>query len=312
MGIRFTNILVSGAIGAILSFTVLPAGPLLASSESEITGIRANTGFSLPSKPILPEKEIHPSLWFSAQEIESLREKRYRDSLAEQLWKKLTESPYLTDTFPPVIGPQAGTKPIHKYYGDMARRAKHNALFSLIATDPEKRETYLKRAIEALLRTFDPNINGGPVDEIYRAIWVQNFSAAYDWVFNSLNESENSKIRHLLAREAKFLYDNLFSFAESQANHLSKPAWGLGTLALTLSGHPDASLWLGRAIEASNNNTHYPSLAISSTGKPGWNYRPNFCYGALYFASRRRVISRRDDHSGIQWSNGSSITIQVW
>ena len=112
MGIRFTSCKTSGAIGAILLFTVtvLQTSVLLASNGSEITGIRADNGFTIPADPVLPDRENHPSLWFSSSDIDELRTKKDHDNFAAQLWDQLTESSYLKAARAPlpVLQPLSG------------------------------------------------------------------------------------------------------------------------------------------------------------------------------------------------------------
>jgi hypothetical protein len=142
----------------------------------------------------------------------------------------------------------------------MARVAKYTALSFVLTGNADHKA----RAIAALLRAFDgpiytcdPTISSSPVDETYRGTWAQNFAAAYDWMQPYLSSQDNLKIRARLATEAQALHDNLRIWAPRPHNHLSKPAWALGTLALTLSSHPSAASWLQTALEAANENTIY-------------------------------------------------------
>nr|6JPN_A Chain A, Alginate lyase [Defluviitalea phaphyphila] len=218
-------------------------------------------GFKVSEEPVLPEKEVHPSLWFTKSDIQKIKEKKNEDSFTAELWEEISNSPYLTMEIPTDI-PSAtdSDTDIHKYYGNMSRIAKYNAFMYLMTGKSE----YRLRATEALKRAFDgpiyemdPTVSGSGVDEIYRAVWAQNFATAYDWIQPYLSDEDDEIIRERLAKEAQVVYENLYTWGPRPHNALSKPAWGLGTLALTLSDHPDASKWLNRALEAANTNTLY-------------------------------------------------------
>ena len=216
-------------------------------------------GFTAPQTAVLPEMEVHPSLWFTADQIPALREKRHVDGYLAGLWTSISWSTYLYQARPLVAAANASSA-VRQYYADMSRIAKYNAFYWVITGD----EFHRDRAVQALLRaydgpiyTLDPKVSGSPVDEIYRATWLQNFAEAYDWVQPTLTEDQDAKIRETLAREAQALYENLENWAPRPHNHLSKPAWGLGTAALVLSSHPMAGEWLAEALHQVNRNTAY-------------------------------------------------------
>jgi len=221
------------------------------------------TGFELPGPVVLPEEEIHPGLWFGSDGIPSLVAKKTADAYARSVWREVESSPYLLADLPSVPGLDDDKVTVHRYYGDLTRIAFYNALLYQIG-EAENRPAYLATARAALLRGYegplyqlDPNLKGTAVDEIYQGVWAQNFASAYDLVQPGLEAGEDREIRGMLARHARYLYDNLYSWASSPHNHLSKPAWGLGTLALCLSSHENARKWLHRAVEAANRNTRY-------------------------------------------------------
>ncbi|MEZ5278739.1 MAG: heparinase II/III family protein [Opitutaceae bacterium] len=236
---------------------------LLPVCRGEITFPDTYTGFALPADPVLPEVESHPSLWFGPEDVPGLIAKRDADAHAAMVWDEVAQSEFLLAPLPEIPSASDGTKTIHKYYGTLTQIAAINGFYYQVSPG-ESGEPFLAKAREALLRGYagplyelDPIIKGSAVDEIYQAVWAQNFAAAYDWVQPALSPEENKAIRANLANHAEYLYENLFSWADSPHNHLSKPAWGLGTLALCLSGDERAGAWLGRAIAASNGNTRY-------------------------------------------------------
>ncbi|WOO40050.1 heparinase II/III domain-containing protein [Rubellicoccus peritrichatus] len=222
------------------------------------------SGFAIEEEAVLPEKEIHPSLWFSNNEIDALRQKRTMDAHAKKLWDEIVSSEFLSMSMPAIVSADAGKKAIHKYYGTSSQIAKYNAFMSLMAEDKIEQEHYFERAKEALLRAYDGPIyqfdaskKGGPVDEIYRGTWMQNYASAYDWIQPRLTKSDDLAIRSKLIQEGNHAHNKLHSWSKRPHNHLSKPAWGMGSLALALSDEPNASQWLKKAIAAANRNTRY-------------------------------------------------------
>jgi hypothetical protein len=227
-------------------------------------------GFTIPAAPVLPDKEIHPALWFSAEDVDEIRMRKDQDEHAAKWWEQIISSPYLTNEMPDVPARDADKKTVHKYYGDIPQFAAYNAFMYQMEEDAGKKALYLDRAIAALIRAFDgfvyeinPKEKSTAADEIYHAVWAQNYAAAYDWVQPALTPEQDQAIRVRLRTEAVYIHENLMSWASRPHNHLSKPAWGLGSLALALSDEPEAKDWLARAIKASNMNT---SLFFSGDG----------------------------------------------
>ncbi|WP_273126981.1 discoidin domain-containing protein [Bacillus weihaiensis] len=249
----YFNLLVLGVVLLVLCMT-------FSTLSAEEINYESYNGFTTSEEPILPSNEVHPKLWFDSSEIEEVYEKRNADDYAEALWKSISESGYLGAELPTVPSDSCGDDRLHGYYGEMARIAKYNAFMFMMEGNEEYRQT----AIDALLRAFDgpiydcdPTISSSPVDETYRGIWIQHFSEAYDWMFSELTDEQHDHIRATLAKEAEMLNDNVFTWGPRPHNHRSKPAWGLGTVALVLSDNENASTWLETALKAANTNTKY-------------------------------------------------------
>lgn len=242
-----------------LVFGMFQVSPTYAAAGDPIPNYESYSGFTTSEIPVLPVSEVHPKLWFSSDEISALYEKRNADEYAKSLWNSITNSRYLVMELPnaPIAGCDSS---LHGYYGDMARIAKYNAFMFVM----EGEQNYKERAISALLRAFDgpiyecdPVASSSPIDETYRALWVQNFAAAYDWVHAELSPEEDQQIRSSFEREAELTYENIHIWGPRPHNHRSKPAWGLGSLALVMSDHEDAAKWLQKALEMANTNTKY-------------------------------------------------------
>ncbi len=223
------------------------------------------TGFALPAEPMLPAQETHPSLWFTAGDLPALKATFAADDFARHRWAAVQKLADLSQAPPPAPMAHGQAEAIHKYYGAMSIAARAHALLALFADSAEARANHQRRTEELLLRAYDgpifeldAKVQGSAVDEIYRGSWLQNYGHAYDCIQPLLTPEADRKIRARLAREAQFVYENLYAWTpDSPHNHLSKPAWGLGSIALTLSSDPRAKAWLGRALEAANKNTRY-------------------------------------------------------
>lgn len=241
----------------LLILVALPFG--LSASAVDYT---TYNGFAVDDTPVLPPSELHPSLWFGTNDLEALRGKR-SDEAAAAVWEKVETSPFLTMPFPETPSATDEKTPIHQYYGSMSQIAMYCGLMAQME-DATSRQPFLDRAIQALERAFDgpifdldPKISSSPVDEIYQGIWMQSYAAAYDFVQPFLTPEQDGRIRERLVREARHVAKNLHHWTERPHNHLSKPAWGLASLALALSDHPEAKDWLRIGIQAGNENTRY-------------------------------------------------------
>ncbi|EDY81874.1 Heparinase II/III-like protein [Verrucomicrobiia bacterium DG1235] len=219
-------------------------------------------GFSLPETVVMPAEEVHPSLWFGVDDIAALAAKRNADVTAKDYWEALVGSEYVLAELPAVPVLSDDKKVVHKYYGALTQIAAYNAFLYQVSDD--NKAAYFEKAVGALRRGYagplyelDPIVKGSAVDEIYQGLWAQNFAAAYDWVQPGLSAEDDAMIRGHLVKHARYMHENLWSWASSPHNHLSKPAWGLGSVALALSDHPEAKAWLERAVAASNANTRY-------------------------------------------------------
>ncbi len=224
------------------------------------------TGFAVDATPVLPANEVHPSLYFTSSDIPVLRARKTETSSRYYtLWLRFRAD---------------ALKYITKNAGDLdendrPRAAKTLAFWWLIEED----EQALQKAIEMLLLAYEgvPQTGEKPYDEIYRATWLQNYAAAYDWVFDRLNAEQNTEIRRRIAEEIQYLRDNLTEgarLAPRPHNHRSKPAWAIGTAALALTDHAHAEDWLRYALEAANSVTRYQfsSDGIYREGGHYWMY----------------------------------------
>lgn len=223
------------------------------------------TGFALPAAPVLPAHETHPSLWFKAGDEAAMLARFTADDFARSRWSAVQKLADLAKPLPAAPTAKDKTDVIHKYYGAMSIAARAHAFMARFAGNAAARAAHQRRATELLLRAYDgpifeldSKVQGSAVDEIYRGSWLQNYAHAYDCLQPLLTAEDDRVIRERLALEAQCVYDNLYPWTpDSPHNHLSKPAWGLGSIALALSADPRAKAWLARALEATNKNTRY-------------------------------------------------------
>ena len=233
------------------------------------------SGFTVPTNPVLPAVETHPSLWFKQSEVAALKSKKDNDSYALKIWSAIQSdiTKYSTKT------------PASQSINERPRMAKILAFGWQMNGDTAVRN----KAIETLMLAYDnvPRTEttadfSGDYDEIYRATWLQNYCDAYDWLFNSLTPAQNSAIRNKLIRETQILRNNMIAgakYATRPHNHKSKPAWGIITAALTLSSESGAADWLQFGLSMANTVTKYQ---FSSDGiyREGSHY---FIYSLVNF-----------------------------
>ena len=260
---------------SLLVFIICCATSLQAGKDFLGANWKSYSGFQVDTEAVLPEEEVHPSMWFSRDELAEFKAQLDADPTIREYWEKVKNHPLLTSPFPEVIPDDelwlpelasANNKRIHKYYGEMTQIPLYAGFMAWMTDNKVLKQQYIDRAKAALLRAFDgpifdldPTKSGvdKSVDEIYRGIWSQSICAAYDFVQPFLTKEEDATIRERLLKEARYTHRDLNSWASGPHNHLSKPAWGLAAFALALSDEPAAKDWFRNAMEAANQNTHY-------------------------------------------------------
>jgi len=256
--------------GSALAWVLMAVATTLAPQEAAavLQHPRYDTysGFSVDTTPVLPAVERHPSLYFAADRIAELQDRKAdASSYYHTLWLRFRADAigYLDDDMMALDE------------NDRPRAAKTLAFWWILEGD----STALAQATNALLAAYEgvPQTGDKPYDEIYRATWLQNYAAAYDWVFDQLTPEQNIAIRQRIADETQYLRDNLMvgdRLAPRPHNHRSKPAWAMGTAALVLAEHDQAADWLQHALEAANSVTRYQfsSDGIYREGGHYWMY----------------------------------------
>lgn len=232
--------------------------------EKSAVNYESYSGFTCDPVPKLPAKEVHPSLWFTADEAAAMRAKKDQDEQAAGLWKQVSESQFVTMDLMTVVSASDEKKPIHQYYGYMSQAAKYSGFMIWMTEDEAEKKKLIERTTALLERAYDgpiyeldPKKKGGATDEIYLGTWIHNYASAYDFVQPFLTPEQDKTIRARLIKQCDWMGKNIYYWTTRPHNHLSKPAWGLGSGALALSDEKDAIKWLGVAITAANDNTRY-------------------------------------------------------
>ena len=259
----------------VIGLAVAPVSQLMAGKDFLGADWESHSGFQVDTEAVLPEKEVHPSMWFTSEGLAEFKKSLDADATISGYWEKVRNHRFLTSPFPTVVSEdtlrdpklaKANGKQIHQYYGEMTQIPLYCGFMAWMTDEPSEKQAYIDRGKAALLRAFDgpiydldPTKSGvdKSVDEIYRGIWSQSICAAYDFLQPFLTPEEDATIRQRLLKEARYTHENLDSWAGGPHNHLSKPAWGLAAFALALSDEPGAADWFQNAMEAANRNTHY-------------------------------------------------------
>jgi flagellar hook assembly protein FlgD len=247
------------------------------------------SGFTVPTTPVLPTSEVHPSLWFNMQQVNSVKNIKNLGGYAAQIWSYVSGK----------IGHYKGLNVSKTNESDRPILAKTLAFAWLTNNDSVARDS----AINALMIAYDnvprdatsSNFDG-TYDEIYRATWLQNYCAAYDWVKNNLSASQDSTIRNKIIEEVLLLRNNMTTgvkYAPRPHNHRSKPAYAIVTAALTFSSDPRASDWLQYALTQINTVTKY---MFSSDGiyREGSHYNVYALVNAIPYLWQYKNVSGVD------------------
>ena len=248
-------------------------------------------GFTVPTTPVLPGVEEHPSLWFKTDAIAALKSKKDASGVASSIWNGIMSQ---VNTFKTRTALSQNTS-------NRPRMAKYCAFGWIMNGDTIARD----KAIEALLIAYgnvprtaiDRDIEfSGSYDEIYRATWLQNYCVAYDWVQTELTAEQDSTIRAKLAEETVLLRNNMVEgvrYAPRPHNHRSKPAYAVGTAALTLSSDSRAAEWLQFALTQQNTVTKY-MFSADGLYREGSHYNVYSLVNALPFLWQYKKVSGVD------------------
>lgn len=257
------------------------------------------TGFTVPTTVALPTTETHPSLYFRAEDVgdatTGLRARRNRARASPT-------DPIVGADWAQIDREQAAFKRKSvsaTSINERPRYAKSLAFRFLIANDAVARDS----AIAALVRMYEGVPQRGdsatfarPYMPIFRATWLQNYCAAYDWLDGVLTPAQRDTVRARLGREAELLRRHMVegvAYAPKPQNFRLKAAYALGTAALTLSSDPRAVDWLRVALEQQNSVTRY-QFSADGVYREGPHYLVYVLVNGLPFLRQMQSVAGAD------------------
>ena len=276
---------VAAAAGIAAALLLHPAGHPWAQ-----TNYTNYTGWMVPESPALPPQETHPSLFFRQSDLPEILARRNQGGYAATLWNDITNA----------ITAYRARVPSAQNTSERPRMAKYLAFASLALGDTAARS----KAIQTLLIAYDnvprteiPSSFTDEYDEIYRATWLQNYCAAYDWLKPHLDVAADTVIRRKLTEEVRILRANMVEgarYATRPHNHRSKPAYGIGTGALTFSADPRAADWLQFSLAMQNTVTRY-QYSADGAYREGGHYNLYAMVNGIPFLWHYRNVSGVDN-----------------
>jgi hypothetical protein len=239
----------------------------------------AYAGLSIDTTPVLPSGEVHPSLYFTSNDIVPLQERREAIPYSEW-WSEIISKANAS------VAQNLSSTSLSEE--ERSKGAKVCAFAYILTEDLQ----YLEKAKEALLAMWThPGSNNRRMLEA--SYHLQSFCEAYDWIQGELNTIDDSIIRGKLAVEAERFYNDpvMWSPFGYVNNWGVKAASALGTVALTISDCSFAlhtpTQWLDRALNRINSlftvlttddglwveGSHYLTYTSGNMIPFAWHYR---------------------------------------
>jgi hypothetical protein len=242
-------------------------------------------------------EDNHPRLFFSEQDIPSLRQqastthKEIGDAIKYYADARLTTNCYVWPN-----------------YGDAANMVFTHSFAYIITGD----QRYLNKAKECLLVNADaskfPEWDSSDTRDLGLSDMLIKNSLSYDWLYNNLTESERSTVQAALHRHATEMYEAADygnpnwttwwprSFIQ---NHRSTNNAGLGLTALALEGDPGyEQRWIDLAVAQYRIENYVLSHIKEGTWHEGFNYQSAVFDPTLFFyinLERLKGIDLLDD-----------------
>ncbi len=252
------------------------------------------TGFSVPTEIALPAQETHPSLYFRQADLVAIRARRDRARAAP--------ASMLGPDWAALDADQAAFKrrsSASTDVNDRPRYAKSLAFRWVVANDAVARDS----ALSAMRRMYE-GVPQAPVAAsferpfmpIFRATWLQNYCAAYDWLHAAMTPVQRDSARVRIGREAELLRRHMVEgvvYAPRPQNFRLKAAYALGTAALTLSSDPRAADWLRVALAQQNSVTRY-QFSADGVYREGPHYLVYILVNGLPFLWQAKNVTGAD------------------
>ncbi|MPZ25001.1 MAG: hypothetical protein GEV12_00740 [Micromonosporaceae bacterium] len=244
-----------GAAGVLVLLATLLAAPVPAQAESpplvpgESVGSDPDEesweGITIPTEGVLPDAEVHPSLYTDAAGVDTLRARIGGAAPDPHGHYAMAWSRLIADADAAVA---AGTVDPSD---DVKTKAAKATAFAWLIT---REERYLDAAVANLAAAYDTIV---PTDQ-YVALQMTNYALAYDWVAADLSAEQDAAIRAAVKRGADWLDDYLANNPGVRShNHRSKAGAALGSWALAFSADPNAPAYLDRGLANLNRVFRY-------------------------------------------------------
>lgn len=240
------------AAGVLALLSALLFAPAQAASPPLVPGESVGTdpdeewweGITIPTQGVLPDAEVHPSLYTDAAGVATLRA-RVGGEVPDphghyaMAWGRLVAD-----------ADEAADAGRVDPADDVKTKAAKATGFAWLVTGEQE---YLDAAAANLAAAYDTIV---PTDQ-YVAQQMTNYALAYDWVAADLSPEQDGEIRAAVKRGADWLYDYLDSPGVRSHNHRSKAGAALGSWALAFSADPDAQAYLDRGLQNINRVFRY-------------------------------------------------------
>lgn len=247
---RWVRTAVAGGLLAML------AGPLFAPAQAAspplVPGESVGTdpdevwweGITIPTDGVLPEAEVHPSLYVDEAGVQILRDRVDGVVPDPHGHYALAWSRVIADADAAVAAADVAES------DNVKTKAAKATAFAWLITGEQR---YLDAAVANLTAAFDVVMQ----TDQYVALQMTNYALAYDWVAADLTPEQDAAVRAAVKRGADWLYEYLASPGVRSHNHRSKAGAAVGSWALAFSADPDAQAYLDRGLENMNRVFRY-------------------------------------------------------
>jgi hypothetical protein len=213
------------------------------------TGIKENN-ISQRKRYVVVEPGTHPSLLFSSQEIELLKQKANGNGLARDMWEKMKQ--------------QADNWTISGEWTNRGMAINANALIYQVEGDEQAGRSALHQ-MKMVLNEIDPYdfYFAEEISFFETEHWPKAFAFGYDWLYPLMSEEERVEIVKKLELWCKALYEHTEKnwWRDASYNCGAIPVGALGLLCVAIQAeaeHPEFEIWLNSALNRIRDN-FYPT-----------------------------------------------------
>jgi len=205
---------------------------------------------SLPERTyVVVEPGTHPSLLFSSQEIDKLRQKAAGNGLPGDMWKK--------------IKLQSENWTMGGEWTKEGMEINAKALIYQVEGDKQAGRDAINQ-MKKVLDEINPHdyYFAKEISFFETEHWPKAFAFGYDWLYPLMSEEERIEIVGKLELWCKALYEHTESnwWQDASYNCGAIPVGALGLLCVAIQGettHPEFEMWLGSALKRIRDN-YYP------------------------------------------------------